>query len=732
MDLDTLRELGEWAALGFYEARQEHLPWPIPYGRAYRRLYENMQIRVPEGRRLFPCEPLPCARNMESDGLWFAASLICDFNHDRGLRVSAPAAEVRKAVFPQHAAFIDALVADLSARLVHFGGYTHSNPDIRRVVDQGVLAMESELDGELAAAVKEDPRSGERRLLAAVKEYVVGVRCFHGRVVRAVRQAARTAAEPRRGELLWLAANLKASFVVPASNFVQGLLAVNFVWMLDGCDSIGRLDQALGALFERDLADGRLDLGLARELLDEMWRNFERFNGWNLQLGGCTPEGRDGCNRLTRECLLACRRNRFRRPNVALRIAGSTPDDVLSLALETLREGSGRPALYNDDLYIETLRAMNLGLTLEDAREIGFGGCTETMIAGLSNVGSLEGMLNLAKCLELALHDGRDPVSGSQEGPHTGAFADFATFDAFLAAVKAQIARMTDAFATDMNERLRLRFTRGDPKVYRTFFTRDCVKRRRSFEAGGARYNWSVVSYHGIANLIDSLAAVKRCVYEEGSVAAAELLAALKADFDGHDATRGRLSASPRFGNDDDAADALGRDILDFAWKTLYAYAPPRGGRYLASCILFATYANAGRTVGALPDGRRSGEPLADSVGPMQGRDRSGPTAMLNSVVKLPLWRAVGTPVLNIRLARELLESGRGLAAAAGLVRSYFARGGLQIQVSVLDREELIDAQRNPERHGDLIVRIGGYSEYFTRLTRELQDAVLARTEHRV
>jgi formate C-acetyltransferase len=339
------------------------------------------------------------------------------------------------------------------------------------------------------------------------------------------------------------------------------------------------------------------------------------------------------------------------------------------------------------------------------------------MIGGLSNVGSLEGELNLAALLEQTL----------AAGP--AVLADEATL---LAALKATIAAATEAFVAEHDAALRRRFERGDPKLYRTLFTRDCVRRRRGFEAGGARYNWAVVSYQGIANLIDSLAAIRAVLFGPAAVGAEELLAALKADFEGFESLRQRLAAAPKFGNDDPRADQPGCEIVAYAWDCLLAHRTPRGGRYLPSCILFATYADAGAPVGALPDGRRAGQPLTDSVGPVAGRDTHGPTAMLNSVLKLPLARAAGTPVLNLRFSRDLFHSAAGLAAAAGLVRGFFAQGGMQIQVSVLDGETLRAAQRQPEQYGDLLVRIGGYSEYFTRLSPALQDSVLARTEQTV
>jgi len=728
--LQTLREMGEWMALGFYEGI--NLPWPRSFGLGFRRLYENMEIHFSDVSLLIPSEPLPHSKTIQSHGAWTAESLICDFNHNCGIRVNAKIAEEKKTQFPQHAAMIDALTEDLRDRLPQFGGYTHSNPDIRRVVNEGFDAMERELDGEIAAVEAQGEKRvpADQNLLASLKDYTLGVRAFHSRTAAALRNAADNATGARRMELTRIAESFAGCFLKPSATFLEGLLAVHFTWMLDGCDSIGRLDQALGHLFEADIRNGVISTAFARRLLDELFADFERFNGWNMQIGGCRPDGADGYNTLTHELILACERNKFRRPNVAFRIARTTPEAALIEALQVLRDGSGRPALYNDDLYVQTLRGMDLGLSAEDAREIGFGGCTETMIAGLSNVGSLEGTINLAKALELAIHDGRDSLSGCMSGPHTGQFQDFSDFASFLAAVKRQIQYAIDGFVAQNREALAKRFTQGDPKLYRTFFIRDCVKRRKSFEAGGARYNWAVVNFAGTANLLDGLSAVRKCVFEEHSVNADELVAALVSDFEGHEETRRTLSRGPKFGNDDPGVDDLGREIMTFACEELYKHETPRGGRYVGSCIMFATYGWQGAWVGALPDGRRARTEVVDSIGPIAGCDSHGPTAMLKSVTKLPLALAVGTPVLNIRFQKQFLSSETGLKACASLIRTYFNLGGMQIQVSVVSKEEMLAAQKEPEKHSDLIVRIGGYSEYFTKLTRDLQESVIARTEH--
>jgi len=742
--VDILRQMGEPMASGFYEAIA--LPWPRPFGMAFRRLYELMEIRVSDTGLLAPAEPFTIAPGRmrqqgedswrwDSGELHHATGFLVDFMHSCGLHINHEMIAERKTTFPQHASFIDDLVEDLGCHLPTFGGYTHANPDIRRVVNEGFDAMERELDAEIAAvaAAGDQASADERELLAALKDYTRGVRAFHARTVEALRRAAEEAGGERQAELSMVAGAFASAFVQPSRTFLQGILAVRFAWLLDGCDSIGRVDQALGGLYEADLRSGAITVDLARRLIDELFHDMERFNGWNMQIGGYTPEGGDGCNGLTRELLLACRRNKVRRPNVAFRITSRTPPELVRLALEVLSDGSaGRPALYNDDLYVRTLQSLReeLRLSDEDAREIGFGGCTETMIAGMSNVGSLEGDLNYAKALELALHDGFDPLAGYQAGPHTGRLADMVDFDAFLTAVKRQIQWATDHFIVNSRAGLHARFRQGDPKLFRTFFTRDCVVRRKSFEAGGARYNWALVNAAGAANLIDGVAAVRRCVFDDCSVPPEEFLAALRADFVGHEATRRRLSAAPKHGNDDPYVDDVARDLLTFAWRELTRHETPRGGRYLGACIMFMLFGMHGAGVGALPDGRRAREPVGDSIGPLPGCDTRGPTAMMKSVVNLPLPLAIGTPVLNIRLQRSMIQTPAGLDACMGLLRTYFDMGGLQLQINVVSREQLQAALDEPDKHRDLIIRMGGYSEYFTKLSRELQDNVIARTEH--
>ena len=264
----------------------------------------------------------------------------------------------------------------------------------------------------------------------------------------------------------------------------------------------------------------------------------------------------------------------------------------------------------------------------------------------------------------------------------------------------------------------------------RSLLIDDCIDNGREYNAGGARYNWSVVNVAGLANTIDSLAAVREVVFEKREKTGAELLEILMNNYKSEEVFLQRLAQCPRFGNDDERADEIARDISDFVFREFLRYAPWRGGKFLASCLMFVTYAGAGEPVAATPDGRLAGAPLADSAGPYQGRDKNGPTAMLKSVAAIPHYLAPGTLVVNARFTKDFFTTDEGRAKIQDLVRTYFDMGGMQLQINVIDQEVLRDAIAHPEQYEDLIIRIGGYSEYFNRLSPALKQTVLERTEH--
>jgi formate C-acetyltransferase len=264
----------------------------------------------------------------------------------------------------------------------------------------------------------------------------------------------------------------------------------------------------------------------------------------------------------------------------------------------------------------------------------------------------------------------------------------------------------------------------------RSLLIDDCVDRGVDYNAGGARYNWSVVNVMGLANVVDSLAAVREVVYEKQEATAEELLTVLAADFAEQEPFRKRLERCPRFGNGDPRADDLAVEVSEWVFREFLRTAPWRGGRFVPACLMFTTYAYFGEPVGATPDGRHAGQPIADSAGAMQGRDRNGPTALIRSVTRIPHHLAPGTLVVNARFSQSFFRDGESRAKLKDLIRSYFRLGGMQIQINVVDQALLRDAIAHPERHEDLIIRVGGYSEYFNVLSDALKQSILERTEH--
>lgn len=750
MDLNKLLEIEEYAAYGFYKAQDK--PYPFAYAHALRCLYEMQPVRIMEEYILVPSEPfymssvsygdamnggrLSHARGLDSfeGGAHHAHSSIFNHFHSAGLNVYEDVARQKKEKYPQHADFIDELTKDLRARSASRSGYMHNNPDTLTVLRKGFAFMQQQIDDEIVKASAEQDSEG-LNYLYAMQDYAHGVVAYYNKHLTALEEAAKQASGDRKRKLTVILDGYRRCFMEPASDFISAFLSVNLCWMLDGCDSIGRLDYILGDFLERDLAEGRIDIALVREMLDNLWNLFERYNGWNLQIGGATPEGKDCYNALTRECLLCNVRNKTRRPNLSLRVTKNMPQDIWQLAIDSIASGNGKPALYNDELYIETLHRYFPEIEAADLTMYGFGGCTETMITCMSSVDSLGGVLNLAESLMAALFNGTNVYTGDDLGPKTGDFESFETYEDFIKALKIQIDNRIVSMADGMNNgcscgpRREAKKNLGDPRIVRSMFTQGCTENRKAFDMGGAKYNWAVVSFQGTTVLIDSVAAIKKCVFEDRTISKETLIQALKHDFKGYEHEQALLKKAGKFGNDIDWVDEIAHDLIDYTWGNTLQQKYARGGILVPSVIIFNTYEQAGKHVSALPNGRNAGMPLNDSIGAFEGADTHGPTALINSVLKLPQAKAFGTPTFNMRFSKTLTNTTEGRERLIALLISYFAQGGLQAQISVLSSEDMRAAQKEPEKYKDLIVRIGGFSEFFVYLTPALQETVIKRAE---
>jgi pyruvate-formate lyase len=716
---EGLSTLGEHLAAGYYE-EPDASPM-IRWSRAVRRRFERRKLTVYRGTRLYPTGPHTPEGAGENRIVQPSFSFTWLLDEDQLNRCLARAEGSEREILERLGRDMRNLHERVftwhSPHTVGGHGYTHSIPNYGRVLREGLDEYVRRIHAGLADAQEHDGPKIDFYL--GLQDVVEGIRCWHRRIAEYLESwMPRSTVEAQNRDRLIKA--LRRVPFGPARTTYEAILAYNFVYYLDDCDNPGRLDRELYPYYRREMQTvrpGRGDtpvtirkgtLDLLREFTDNVCDN----GGWSAAIGGSLPDGAPAYNDLTILCLEAVY-GKYR-PSYELAVRPDMPDEVWDRALQTVGSGCGQPAFYNERAYQTGLRQVDLGLSGEDIVLWNGGGCTETMIHGCSNVGSLDAGIHLPLVLEGTLQECLPTATTFQT-----------VMDHFKRDVAGTIQEITCGVSRLQEAKARLR-----PQPMRSLLIDDCIDRGIEYNAGGARYNWSVVNVAGLSNVADSLAAVREVVFETGEVKGVELLDALTCDFEGSEALRQRLMCCPRYGNDQPTVDEIAADIAQHVFAELRRHVPWRGGRFLPSCIMFTTYAREGAKVGATPDGRRAGEPLGDSIGPVAGRDRHGPTAMIKSVTRLPLQRALGTPVLNVRFNKELFDSNEGRQAVRDLIRTYFGLGGMQIQISVLDQAVLRDAIAHPERHEDLIVRVGGFSAYFNSLSLDLRRTILDRTEH--
>jgi formate C-acetyltransferase len=561
------------------------------------------------------------------------------------------------------------------------------------------------------------------------------------------------AAEPRPARRAELEKIAEVCRHVPAHaprTFWEALQAYWFVHLgviteLNTWDSFspGRLDQHLWPYFRDGLAQGHLTREAAQELLQCFWIKFNNqpappkvgvtaaesgtyTDFCNINNGGLTPQGADGVNEVTYLILDVIDEMRLLQPSSNLQVSKKSPDRFLKRGLEIVRQGWGQPSLFNADMVVEEL--LRQGKSIEDARAGGISGCVETGAFG-KEAYILTGYFNTAKVLEITLNNGVDPRTGKKIGVATGDPRSFATFDELFAAFRRQLHHFVDIKIRGNNVIERL-YAQQMPAPFLSLLVDDCIAQGRDYNDGGPRYNTTYIMGTAPGTVTDSLAAIRYHVFDRHAVTMDELLAALAANFEGHESLRLRLwNKTPKYGNDDDYADAILRQVFDAFYDEINGRPNTKGGTYRVNYLSTTCHVYFGAMTGATPDGRRAGEPLSDGISPAQGADRKGPTAAIQSAAKMDHARTGGT-LLNQKFSPAVLEGEDGLAKLASLVRAYFRLDGHHIQFNVVTAETLRAAQAEPEKYRDLIVRVAGYSDYFCDLTTALQDEIIARTEH--
>jgi formate C-acetyltransferase len=514
---------------------------------------------------------------------------------------------------------------------------------------------------------------------------------------------------------------------------------------LNGWDAFspGHLDQHLLPFYQQGIAAGTLTPEGARELLETLFVKFNNHTAppkvgvtaaesgtytdfANINLGGLLPDGRDGSNDVTHILLDVIDEMHLLQPSSSLQLSRKTPDAVLKHALRVIRNGYGFPSIFNADAVIE--EQVRQGKTLEDARAGGCSGCVETGAFG-KEAYILTGYFNLVKVLELTLHNGMDPRTGKQLGPQTGPADSFQNFDQLFDAFCRQLHHFVEIKVAG-NQVIEQMYAALMPAPFLSVITDDCIKKGKDYNAGGARYNHTFIQFVGIGSLTDSLAAVKQMVFDEGQLPLDDLVAVLDRDFDDSENLRQRLlNRTHKYGNDDDYADDLMVRAFNAVFDEVDGRPNAKGGRYQVEMLPTTCHVYFGSITGATPDGRRAGSALSEGISPVQGADRLGPTAVVKSAAKMHHLKTGGT-LLNMKFTPSLLQDAHGIDMLAHLVRSYFKMDGHHLQFNVVKAETLRKAQKEPDAHRDLIVRVAGYSDYFCDLSDELQEEIITRTEH--
>ena len=678
-----------------------------------------------------------------------------------------------------------------------YNGVGHVTVQYDKILAIGYSGLIGEMQAELD---KCDPGDGDyctksQFLKAAIISCEAVIRYARRYADLAEKEAASCSDAGRRQELLQIAANCAHVPEHGAATFHEACQSFWFIQQLLQLESSGhsispgRFDQYMYPYYKKDLEAGKLSREFAQELIDCIWvklndlnkcrdaASAEGFAGYslfqNLIVGGQDKEGIDVTNDLSFMCITASKHVFLPQPSLSIRVWNKSPHDLLMKAADLTRTGIGLPAYYNDEVIIPSL--LSRGLTLEDAREYNIIGCVEPQKAGKTEGWHDAAFYNMCRPLELVFSNGWD--KGEKISIETGAVEDMTSFDEFYEAYKKQM-NYNISLLVNADNAIDVAHATRCPLPYLSCMVEDCIRRGKTVQEGGAVYNFTGPQGFGIANMADSLYAIKKLVFDEKKVTLAEYKRALAMNFgQGFDAVtageivteilremdkngmsadesqvagmitavmnteipaeekkryeelRAMIDEVPKFGNDNEEVDMFARDVAYTYTKPLLNYRNPRGGQFQAGLYSVSANVPLGVQTGATPDGRLAHTPVADGVSPSAGKDVLGPTAAANSVSKLDHGIASNGTLFNQKFHPTALSGEKGLENFVALIRSYFDQKGSHMQFNVVDRQTLLDAQAHPEKYAHLVVRVAGYSALFTTLSKSLQDDIIRRTE---
>ena len=637
------------------------------------------------------------------------------------------------ALTPEQEAFLETAVRLMP---VLHGQDAHLAIDFEKLLALGTSGLRAEISARRSAlSPVDDPKDIPKEQfydcclieLEAVEVFAANY-AAHARKL-----AAQEADAVRRAELQEIAATLDQVPAHPARSFREAVQCVHFYNMvigIEGLYQLGRPDQYLLPYYERDKELGRLTDAEAQELIDCLCLLTNEYTpkslAIGLMVGGRLPDGSSVVNPLTYMFVQSCDDVRLAYPGVGLCVTPDTPDDLLRLACTSLAHGNSHPALFNDEVIVRGL--MSYGVPFAHAVNYIHSTCVEITPIKRSSVWVASPYYNLVQPL-LEILGLEAPANDDLKIYPLEPCETPESFEALLGLWKAKMRRNIRRQVHHQNMlQMERSMTHVNPLV--SCLVDDCLEKGADLDWGGAHYSFIESSFVGIANLADSLYAIKKLVYEEKLLTLSDLAAALKENFTGREPLRQLLlNRVEKYGNDNPAVDGLVGEISSWITEELTHYKTWEGASYIPSMFCWIMHERLGRETPATPDGRLCGFPLGDGSGPAQGREHSGPTASILSSTSWCHERFIGGIAVNLKFSPGLFK-GETLDKMLAIIRTYMRRGGFELQINVVNRERLLDAQKHPELHRDLVVRIGGYSDYFTNLSPQMQQEVLLRTEH--
>lgn len=650
----------------------------------------------------------------------------------------------------------------LSANGNMTSGDGHIMLDFEKMIYSGANGIIEDAKQKLDALDLTDPASHHKRIfyLSVITVYEGVIAYAERYAALALRLAQSAESAQRKEELLRLSEICRRVPANPAENFYEAVQTVWFAHLISQIESnghsmsFGRLDQYLFPFYKKGLEDGTLTDSSAIELLACLWVkafgvvkirpwSHTRFSGGgptyqNLTLGGVTPSGENAVNDLTMACLESVILTRLPQPNVSARFNPCNPDAYLKKCVQVIKLGFGMPAMHSDELMIPSLEQH--GVTKEDANNYAIVGCIEPIVPGKFGYRAA-GMsfTNFAKILEVTLNGGHDTRTGLDLYKGGKKLGEYDSFEEIMEEYRKTIARIVKLRVVG-EHCIDFSIEELVPDAFCSGLVQDCIARGKTPKEGGSVYDMVTGPETGIVNAANSLAAIRKLVFDEKRISQAELCDALSSNFapehGGENLRRLLLNRAPKFGNDDDYVDKLANKVyVDFI-EEQRKYTTTRFGRGPIGCLSYPCTATIsgnvpqGVCVGASAEGRYAGEPLTEGCSPYHGTDTLGPTAVLQSVAKMPNMEITGGNLLNLKFSPSVMQTDSGIKRMMDLIKTFFALGGWHVQFNIVSTDTLKKAQQHPDDFKDLVVRVAGYSALFNDLERKTQDDIIKRTEH--